>query len=68
MAIRNELRNESCQCRIAHGTVGEGRVGTYYGKIFIGQWWGIVVWDGEEDPDFFKAGSLEVASNLWKPA
>jgi hypothetical protein len=29
--------------------------------------WMVVQWDGEDDPDLYKAKSLEVSTTIWKP-
>ncbi len=42
---------------------GRGKEGLALGPpIFLGQNWLPVLWDGEEDPDFFKEGCLEPAT------
>jgi len=28
--------------------------------VYVSQWWVPVLWDGEEDPDWFKAAGLEI--------
>jgi len=50
-------------CRIAKGWNREGRLGQYFGRIVVGDMeWAIVLWDGEEDPDVYKAAALEIAT------
>jgi hypothetical protein len=35
--------------------------GRYYGRVLIeGSWWAIVIWDGEDLPELYKAGEVEV--------
>lgn len=50
--------------RIKAGCGGAGRLGTVVGaQIRADQWWCPVLWDDEEDPDFYKSGTLEVVGN-----
>ena len=58
--------DESTPCRIKKDWAGAGRTGQYLGYIHIGRKWAIVVWDAEEEPSFYKAESIEIATNSWK--
>lgn len=50
----------SVRVTIKKGWEGAGRVGTRLGPdVFVEQEWTPVLWDDEEDPDFFKARGLE---------
>ena len=62
------LPKEPMPCRIKDGYEGAGRRGTYYGKVHIGQYWAIVVWDDDEDPATFKAAGIELEQPQWLPA
>ena len=48
------------RCRAMAGCTDAGK--TVHPAIDPGRWWAIVIWDGEEDPDFFKADWIEVES------
>jgi len=50
----------SVKCRIIKGWDGAGRTGQYLGRFFSGQWWAIVKWDDEEDPDLHKTCGLDL--------
>ena len=55
--------------RIRFGWVQFGKVGVIIGEpVFVGQSWTPVVWDDEEDPEFYKTVALEVQGDLWVPA
>lgn len=55
------LENPGGKVRIMKGVLGEGSLGTQMGDpVFAGQWWTPVLWDGKEDPTFFKTGCLEI--------
>lgn len=42
---------------------GAGRWGTVLAPSFRhDQWWVVVGWDGEQDPDLFKVAGLEILS------
>lgn len=57
----------SARVMIAGGVEGAGRRGWLVGSILEinGMRWAPVLWDGEEDPDFFKAHCLKVQT--WQP-
>lgn len=43
-------------------------MGVIYGTVTVdGQKWAVVMWYGEDDPELFKAESLEVAGQVWAP-
>lgn len=51
------------RCRIKTGWQDAGREGLFLVTVAdepLGQPWAIVLWDGEEDPDCFKAAGIEV--------
>ena len=37
---------------------GAGRKGVILGVVYVEQWWAVVKWDDEEDPDCFKLAGL----------
>ena len=44
-----------------------GKTGQYFGNMMIGNTcWAIVLWDDEEDPDFFKADGLVIQQINWE--
>ena len=60
---------ENRPVRIMDGCEGAGRKGKMLGSFHFldgGQWWTPVLWDGEEEPDFFKTICLEYAEITWK--
>lgn len=56
----------SARVMIKTGVEGAGRKGWLVGSILEinGMRWAPVLWDGEEDPDWFKAGCLKV--QVWQ--
>jgi len=48
---------------IRTGWEGEGRTGQYLGRVMKDQWWAIVVWDDEEDPETFKFAGLTISGS-----
>ena len=45
-----------------------GRLGVQIGpSILVGQSWTPVLWDGDEDPDFYKTAGLEQRTERWEP-
>lgn len=64
MKIDYDFRiNESVDCKIKEGWVDTNKTGQYFGNIVIkGVKWAVVLWDGESDPDFFKANGLLLSS------
>ncbi len=52
--------------KIKEGWHQVGRKGKQVGReIFAEQWWTPVLWDDEEDPDFFKSAGLDKIEK-WK--
>jgi len=45
--------------RIKNGWFKEGMQGTLLAVVHVGQDWGVVIWDEDEDPDCFKLAGLE---------
>lgn len=60
--------DEPIPCRVKSEWHEAGKHGLYFGKIYIHQWWGIVLWDDEEDPDVYKLDGLEVTQSHWVSA
>jgi hypothetical protein len=55
--------------RIRAGWDEAGKEGTIIGEpVFVGQSWTPVLWDSEEDPDFYKTVALEVPGGAWVSA
>lgn len=50
------------RCRVKKGWVDEGREGVVFCLVSknLGQSWAVVVWDGEDEPDLFKARGLDI--------
>lgn len=49
------------RCIIREGWAFAGREGTIIGEsVFVEQSWTPVLWDDEEDPEFFKTGALQI--------
>ena len=67
MEINYSFENDdSISCRIAEGWDEAGREGQYFGVFSCGsQWWAIVQWDDEEDPNFHKKEGIEVSRTTW---
>ncbi len=67
MEIDYDFRiDKTVACKIKEGFDGAGKTGQYFGNMVIKNiQWAIVLWDGEDDPDFFKAEGLLISS--WKP-
>ena len=54
----NGFRNGMNVC-IADGWNDSGKRGRVIGyEVFFGQWWCPVLWDGDEDPEFYKSEGL----------
>ena len=45
--------------RIKEGWHEEGLMGVELFRVQLDQWWSMVVWDGEEDPNCCKSAALE---------
>ena len=54
------FENTSIKCCISKEYDGAGRTGQYLGRFFSDQWWAIVKWDDEEDPDLHKTCGLDL--------
>lgn len=55
------FEKRSVPCRIIKGWEGAGRTGQYFGRFFSGgQWWAVVKWDDEDDPDLHKTCGLDL--------
>jgi len=50
---------DECRVRVKAGWGEAGREGRYLATVFAEQEWCVVVWDGDDDPNCFKAGGLE---------
>lgn len=55
--------------RIKVGWWGEGLTGRVLGRdVFVEQYWTPILWDGDEDPSFFKTAGIEVFTDTPKKA
>lgn len=55
------FESETHRFKISDGWDRSGEEGEYFGKICIdGMTWGVVLFDGEEDPDLFKAAGIMI--------
>lgn len=52
-----------CSCMGKPKTDKSGEVGVFYGWINIDRKWAIVRWEGDEDPDLYKAELLLIEEN-----
>jgi hypothetical protein len=60
--------DETLRCKGKPDTDKADAEGEYFGNFFVNnRWWALVLWDGEEDPDLFKAELLLVETKQWKP-
>lgn len=61
---------EPLHCRIAKGWLEfqfDSKIGWAFGEVTIdGTAWTIVVWEDEEDPNFFKSAGIEVLKPAWE--
>jgi len=65
MEVDYDFRSEeSRRFKIKAGWDKVGDEGELFGTVHINQLWAIVLFDGEEDPDLYKASGLMVAD--WK--
>lgn len=56
-------------CRVREGWDEAGKKGRFFGTVYIdGRAWAIVKWDGDDDPDMFKAESIEIPADKWIPS
>ncbi len=53
------------EIRIKEGFMDAGKRGLCYGYINLDQCWGIVQWNGEDDPDLHKMIGLEEKLEIW---
>lgn len=60
--------DETLRCKGAENTDKATQKGEYFGNFVAnGQRWAIVLWDGEDDPDLYKADMLLVIEERWIP-
>ncbi len=57
-------------CRVAMNNPhrkwdGAGKQGILYGIVVTDREWAIVLWNGSEDPDLFKAEAVEIMEPKW---
>lgn len=64
-SLTNE-KEEPLRFRVKDGWDTAGEIGHYFGQVLIDQWWAIVLFDGEEDPETIKASALELLMPEWK--
>lgn len=50
--------NETFPCKIKDGWKNFGKTGQYFGYVYIFRPWAVVLWDGDEDPSYFKIERL----------
>lgn len=56
------------RCKIKPDYYEADKEGEYFGYITINnRKWAVVLWDGEDDPDLFKAEGLLLAKTSWTP-
>lgn len=54
------MRKNLALVRIRKGWEGAGRIGRVLGNaVMVQQWWTPVLWEDEDDPNFFKTAGLE---------
>lgn len=59
--------DETIRCRGRKDTDAENKEGEYFGNFLIkDRKWALVLWDGDEDPDLYKADLLEVECRSWE--
>lgn len=63
--MKDMIFDKPIDCQIKDGWEDAGKEGKCYGFVEIGQKWAIVLWDGYNDPDLCKAGSLLTRVNEW---
>jgi len=55
--------------RVKEGYGEYGKVGVQLGpSVWVEQSWTPVLWNDEEDPNWFKTAGLEVMTEFWRPA
>lgn len=59
--------HSSIRCKGKTGTDKENDKGYYIGLVSISerQQWAVVLWDGEEEPDLYKADCLMIIKEAW---
>jgi hypothetical protein len=45
--------------RVREGWYKHSRTGVELARVFVEQWWSVVKWDDEDDPDCYKTAGLE---------
>lgn len=59
-------------CRVAMNNPhmkweGAGKQGFLFGILVTDRKWAIVLWNGSDDPELFKAEAIEVMEPKWSP-
>lgn len=58
--------DEAIRCKGAKNTEKDQMYGVYYGYFYCrGQQWAIVLWDGDDDPDLYKASCILIEKKTW---
>lgn len=64
----SEIFEDCKKFRVKRNWDREGDTGICYGVInALGRVWAIVLFDSEEDPDFYKAEAIEIETHIYKP-
>lgn len=63
--MKDIIFDKPLDCQVKEGWDEAGKEGKCYGIVDIQHKWAIVVWNGEDEPDMFKAGALLIRSNSW---
>lgn len=59
---------ENTRCRVKAGWEHAGREADLHATIEIGgRKWAVLVFDGDDDPDMYKAEALEMEGKTWRP-
>ena len=54
------------RCKGKPNTDARNRYGEYFGHIIVNDViWAVVLWDGDEDPSFYKASCLLIEERAW---
>jgi len=68
MSGKNLIWDTPCNCKGKENTDKSSWDGVFYGWIKIeGRKWAIVKWEGDEDPDLYKANLLLIEENRMIP-
>ena len=60
-------RDETLRCKGKENTDKADSEGEYFGNMAINdRLWAVVLWDGDEDPDLYKADCLLVQKKRWE--